>query len=55
MLVTAQLPRNTRRIEFPDREFAPPQSAALVAIHAGEFCARIGQDESELLRPLVSP
>src|SRR5258708_10946971 len=39
------------RIEFPDRVFAPPQRAALVAIHAGEFCARVGEDESEFLRP----
>src|SRR5882762_4759290 len=41
-----------RRVEFPDRVFAPPQRAALVAIHAGEFCARVGQDECELLGPL---
>ena len=41
-----------RRVEFPDREFAPPQRAAFVAIHAGEFCARIGEDECEFLRAL---
>src|SRR5713226_5478659 len=41
-----------RRVEFPDRVFAPPQRAAFVAIHAGEFCACVGEDESKLLRPL---
>jgi hypothetical protein len=41
-----------RRIKFPDREFAPRQRAAFVAIHAGEFGARVGEDESEFLRPL---
>src|SRR5258708_6950118 len=44
--------RRPRRVELPDREFAPPQRAAFVAIHPGEFSARVGEDESEFLRPL---
>src|SRR5215468_1891739 len=46
--------RSPRRIELPDRQFAPRQCTALVAIHPGEFCAGVGQDERELLGPLWS-